>query len=200
MRTSALALVLGVAGIGTGCGGSAASLDCNYLASDNCWKTTASAATICLPASSEVGTLSADGKTCTYASGDVVTFAQPLVLPLSGPMDWDFTVTTARGAQCLAYLDEGGGIRTLTVQGQTVKETTPETAPGQLGIALTCPDGTTYSISNGFNLLGCPDAGLSGSLPGYSLSSTDTVVTLSLIGTAASSNAGEVVLNCQTAQ
>ena len=204
MRTSliTMALTMGLAGLGAGCGGGSAqggsTLDCAYLASaDNCWKTTASAAASCLPDQSETGTLSADGKTCTYASGDVVTFTPPLVLPLptSGTIKWNFTVTTASGATCLAFQDSGGsGGITLTVQGQTVKET----SPGGLGVALACPDGTTFSNSNGLSLLSCgSDAGYI-SLPGDSWSSSDTSVFFSLLSTG-SSSFGEPVFNCQTA-
>ena len=57
-------------------------LTCQYLGGDNCFKVTASAAASCLPASTETGTFSADHSTCTYATGDVVTFTPPLTLPL----------------------------------------------------------------------------------------------------------------------
>jgi len=204
MRTSLVAFSLTIGAIlsGAGCGGGSSaqgggSLDCAYLASDtNCWKTTGSAATSCLPDPSETGTLSADGKTCTYASGDVVTFAAPLVLPLptNGTMTWNFTVTTASGASCLAFQDNGSGGFVLTVQGQTVKETTP----GGLGVALVCPDGTTYSNSNGFNLLNCSADGGSSVLPGDAWSSTDTAVSFSLLS-AGTSSFGQQVFDCQTA-
>jgi hypothetical protein len=57
--------------------------DCVLVTGSNCWKTVIAAAEGCLPPSSAQGKLSADGKTCTYASGSVVTFASPLIL---GPM------------------------------------------------------------------------------------------------------------------
>ncbi len=188
--------VLALVGGGSS-GGSSASLDCAYLASDtNCWKTTAASASTCLPAESEIGTFSADGKTCTFATGDVVTFSPALVLPLptATTPTWNFTVTTSSGASCLAYQDDGNGAITLTVEGQTVKETTP----GGLSIALSCPDGKTYSNSNAFTLLSCPDAGLFGGLPGLGWSSSDTSVSVSLVGTSAAY--GSIpVFNCQTA-
>jgi hypothetical protein len=205
MRTSFLVVGLAVGTVvsgSAGCGGgsssgSNASLDCAYLASDNCWKTTAAAATSCLPPDSETGVLSADGSTCTYASGDVVTFTPPLVLPLpSTPTPtWNFTVKTGSGASCLAYQDDGNGALTLTVQGQTVKETTP----GGLSIALSCPDGKTYSNPNAFSILSCPDAGLLDSLPGAGWSSSATSVSLSLTATTTATSFGETVFNCQTA-
>src|SRR5450631_1848565 len=202
MRTSFVVLglalgtgVIGNAGCGGGSsGGSSGSLDCAYLASDNCWKTTAAAASSCLPPDTETGVLSADGSTCTYASGDVVTFTPPLVLPLPSTPTWNFTVKTSSGASCLSYQDDGNGAITLTVQGQTVKETTP----GGLSIALSCPDGKTYSNPNAFTILSCPDAGLFDGLPGSGWSYTDTSVSVSLAGTSAAY--GSIpVFNCQTA-
>lgn len=204
MRTSfaAVGLALGTVVFGSsGCGGgssggASASLDCAYLASDNCWKTTAAGATSCLPAESEIGTFSADGKTCTFATGDVVTFNPALVLPLptATTPTWNFTVKTSSGASCLAYQDDGNGAITLTVQGQTVKETTP----GGLSIALSCPDGKTYSNPNAFTILTCPDAGLFGDLPGLGWSSSATSVSVSLAGTSAAY--GSIpVFNCQMA-
>jgi hypothetical protein len=205
MRTSFAAaglalgtIVIGSAGCGGGSsGGASASLDCAYLASDNCWKTTATAASSCLPPESEIGMLSADGSSCTYPSGDVVTFTPPLVLPLpSTPTPaWNFTVKTSSGASCLGYQDDGNGALTLTVQGQTVKETTP----GGLAIALSCPDGKTYSNPNAFTILSCPDASLLDGLPGAGWSSSDTSVSLSLTATSTTSSLGEMVFNCQTA-
>jgi hypothetical protein len=192
-------LVLGAVVIGgAGCGGSSSgsnTLDCAYLASDNCWKTTAAAASSCLPPSSEIGVLSADGSTCTYVSGDVVTFTPPLVLPLPSTPTWNFTVKTSSGASCLAYQDNGNGAINLTVQGQTVKET----SPGGLAIALTCPDGKTYSNSNAFSILSCPDAGLLGGLPGAAWSYSNTSVSLGLLAASTTSSEGETVFNCQKA-
>ncbi len=190
--------VLVLATSGLSCGGSSSSgkaLDCATLTGDNCWKTTASAAAACLPAQSDVGTLSADGKTCTYPSGAVVTFASPLALPLpsTGTPSWNFSVTGADGQPCLAYKNDTQGGITLTVQGQTVKQG----ASGGLGISLTCPDGTRYSNSNAFQLLSCPDAGLLGGLPGETWSSSDTSVSLALLATTTGGDGSLPVFNCQ---
>ncbi len=198
-QLSGVVLLLAVGGVAA-CGGSSSSgkkLDCAYLAGDNCWKTTAAAATSCLPADSEVGTLSADGKTCTYASGTVVTFASALVLPLpdTGSTNWNFTVTGADGQPCLAYKDDGNGGLTLTVQGQSVKEG----AAGGLGVSLTCPDGTTYSNSNAFELFSCPDAGFLGGLPGATWSDTSTSISLALLATSSGGDSGLSVFSCQKA-
>jgi hypothetical protein len=129
----------------------AGSLDCAYLKSaNNCWRSTATAAAGCLPPRTEQGTVSADGKTCTYASGPVVTFDNPLTAAgSSGP--WSFTVTSG-GRECIRYVQSASQRETLT------------TAAGTSSIAflvgadarseLTCPDGKTYSGSRAA-LAGC---------------------------------------------
>jgi len=151
-------------------------LTCDWLAkSDNCWKTTAMMATTCLPAQTEMGTFSADASTCTYASGTVVTFTPPLVLPLQfgsgNNMKWNFTVTGANGQPCLHYQDSGNGALSLTVGSQKVAVG----ATGGLGESISCPDGTSVKTWNALNLLSCPDAGLfNPGLPGLTWSSSGT--------------------------
>jgi hypothetical protein len=187
--------------VGLGCsggsGGSSASLDCAYLASDNCWKTTASAATSCLPPSSEIGVLSANNATCTYASGDVITFDAPLVFPIPDSPNWKFTITTGTGQTCLHYEDTTAGL-SLTVQGQAVTER----LSGQQGLTLACPDGTSYTNSNALELLSCGDDGgvFFGGLPGDSWSSSNDVsVSFGLIGTSTTSSDELPLFNCQSA-
>jgi hypothetical protein len=202
MRTAfvAVGLALGMAGSGAGCGGGSSSsgpsgnLTCGYLASDNCWKTTASAATSCLPSSSDTGTLSADGKTCSYATGNVVTFTSALVFPIPDNPSWNFTVTASDGTPCLSYQETPNGPFTLMVQGQTVKET----QPGGLGLGLTCPDGTTYSTSNGLSLLSCGDGGFLGGLPGSGWSSSGGEVSFGLLGTSTTSSDELMIFDCST--
>jgi hypothetical protein len=187
-----LAVGLGCSG---GTGGSSAGLDCAYLASDNCWKTTASMATSCLPPASEIGVLSANNGTCTYASGDVVTFDAPLVFPIPDSPNWKFTITTGTGQVCLHYEDTSAGL-SLTVQGQAVTER----LSGLQGLTLACPDGTSYTNSNAFDLLNCSDDGgaLFGGLPGDSWSSSNNVgVSFGLIGTSTTSSDELPLFNCQ---
>lgn len=151
-------------------------------------------ATSCLPPTSEVGVLSSNGATCTYASGDVVTFTPPLVLPTPLAGIWNFTVSTASGAPCLAYKDDGFGNIVLTVQGKTVKESTPN----GMGVSLTCPDQTTYSSQTSFSAQACPDAGSLLAFPGANYSISPSSVSLSLADTT-DSYSGEPVFNCELA-
>ncbi len=176
------ALVAGVFAVGCGGGGTSGKpLDCTYLAGDNCWKTTASEAT-CLPMSGTRGALAADNSSCTYTSGQMVTFTPALVLPLANDFkNWNFTVT-AGGTDCLHYEESSAGF-TLAVGADMVHES----IVGAEGIELTCPDGTSYGNDNALNLLSCP-GGSFGDLPGNTTSSTDTSVTFGLINTGGSNN------------
>jgi len=176
-------VVVAVLGVGLGCGGSGggstAALDCAWLAGDNCWKMTAAEATACLPPTTETGVLSADNKSCAYTSGAQVTFAPALVLPIPDNADWNFTITNG-GADCLHFESSKAGLK-LVVAGHTVNEG----LSGVAGLKITCPDGTAYANANALSLLDCgADAGLSlGGFPGNSWSSSDSSVSVGLIGT-----------------
>ncbi|HLK94053.1 MAG TPA: hypothetical protein VKZ18_29440 [Polyangia bacterium] len=193
----ALSVMMCLAACGGTGGGSPAkvgTLDCAFLASDNCWKMTAAAAVPCLPAASEVGIFSADGTTCTYASGEVITFIQPLVLPLSQAGIFDLTVKGSDGTTCLAYQDDGFGNITLTVQGQTVRRLTNtyETAT-----TLQCPDGTSYQNEKLFSPYVCLDAGDVG-LPGSNYAISPSSLTLWLDDTPGSTY-GQPIFSCELA-
>ena len=163
-------------------------LDCAWLEGpNNCWQTTLAMAASCLPPTSSWGTLSADGRTCTYASGEVATFAQALVLPTPIVMYWNFTITGAAGQPCLHYQDDASGLQ-LTVGGQTFTEK----FLGGTGLLFTCPDGTKVEDDAAVDLLSCPRASAT-SLPGVLWSSTDTKLEFGLTGT---TTQPVVVLNC----
>jgi hypothetical protein len=180
-----IGLTLG-AGCGSGSsGGPSATLDCAWLASDNCWKMTVAEASSCLPPSSETGVLSADNASCSYASGATVAFTPALVLPTSttGNTTWNFTIMNG-GQSCLHFQDTGPGF-VLTVGGHTVTES----STGAIGLRITCPDGTSYASANALDLLSCQSDGgaTAGGLPGTTWSDTSTSVSLALIGTSATS-------------
>lgn len=194
MRIVSIAMV--VVAVGFGCGGSSgggdssgSTLDCAYLAGDNCWKTTANEAVACLPPTTETGTLSTDNKTCTYASGAQVTFTPALVLPLPTSPDWNFTITKG-GANCLHFENPNDGFK-LVAGGHTVTEG----LSGATGLQIACPDGTTHTNSNAFSLFDCAaDGGSLGGLPGITWSSTSTSVSVGLLGT---SNDSLPLFDCQ---
>jgi len=163
-------IALPAVGCGSGSGSAGTGLTCDWLASDaNCWKNTLLMATSCLPAETEMGTFSVDASTCTYASGQIVTFMPKLTLPLpaGADMKWNFTVTGVTGQPCLHYVSTDNG-QTLTVGNQTVSE-----ALVGLGLSITCPDGTKVGTSNGLSIFQCgADSGAAGGIPGVAWSSS----------------------------
>jgi type 1 fimbria pilin len=172
--------ILGCAALtAAGCGGggfrpTSQVLTCDWLTSDdNCWNNTAKMAATCLPASGQYGTFSADGSTCTYASGETVDFMTPIVLPLQDVHTWNFTVNGANGQACLHYEYAGAETR-LQVGGQTV--TVEDIALGEFSVA--CPDRSSAATTT--PLLNCP--GGTSSLPGGQVAATDTSVFFQLAG------------------
>jgi len=165
-------------------------LDCTWLeGSANCWKSTFAPATSCLPPTTESGTLSADNKTCTYASGVVVTFATPVVLPIPNLATWDFTITGAGGQPCLQFKTDQTGL-SLTVGGQTFKE---QFLIGN-GLAFTCPDGFLVQAPDAYPLLTCPGGQFE--LPSASWSSTDTSLSFGVQGTTTPSTESTQLFSC----
>jgi hypothetical protein len=159
-------------GSGAGAGG----LDCAWLAGDNCYKQAVAASASCLPAMGDKGVLSQDATTCTYPSGQVVTFDEPLVLPAPLETKWKFTITS-QGQMCLRWVEGSQqGQFTLTTGAGTFTENTTG-----FGLELTCPDGHSVSNSNALELFGC-EGGLP-AFPGTEWTSSDTSVSLGLLGT-----------------
>ncbi len=153
-------------------------IDCAWLASDNCWKTTAAGADSCLPASGAMGKLSADLTTCTYTTGQVITFDSPLTLPLPNQPNFNFTITSG-GATCFRFQQSSQQGFSLTTHVGTAS-----VAASGAGETIHCPDGSSYSasVSQALSDLSC-DAGPLGGLPGTANSSSTGSVSFSLLGT-----------------
>lgn len=160
-------------GTGGTTGGQPQTLDCNWLASNNCWKIATAAAAECLPAAgpSASGLLSSDGTSCTFDGGDRVAFATPEVFPFPQQVSWNFTVTQPDGGLCLSYRDEASGGFTLESPAGTVVS-----GGSVFSYTVTCPDGTVYSSPDALQLLSCgDDSGVSfGGLPGSASSYSPT--------------------------
>jgi hypothetical protein len=188
-----LGLALG-AGMVAGCGGDSAPLDCAWLASENCFKTTASMAVSCLPPETEEGVLSADNRTCTYASGATVAFEPALQLPLPQDPVWNFTVTGASGQTCMHFQKVASGAFTLDVGGQTYRE-----GLSGSGLEATCPDGSSYvlPLANVSSIFDCPGDFVS--LPGHGWSSSSTGTSFYLVGTSSTSSEALSVFSCYKA-
>jgi hypothetical protein len=144
------------------------------LAGDNCYKKTVAASASCLPAKGDRGDLSQDNKTCTYASGQVVTFDMPLTLPLPQDPIWQFTVTS-QGQTCLRVDGSPSSTFVVTSSEGTFTETT-----SGVGLSITCSNGQSVSNSNALELLSC-EGGLS-AFPGTAWSGSDTSVSFTLLG------------------
>jgi hypothetical protein len=173
--TAAAALAL------VACGSSSSSpggLTCAWLGgSSNCWRNTAAAATGCLPAASDMGKLSTDLKSCTFTTGQVVTFSQALTLPLPQNPNLNFSVTSG-GKACFSFQQPS----------QTNFSETTSAGSASVGASagsetITCPNGSSVSADEQQALqdLGC-DAGAFGGLPGTEWVSSPTSVAFTLIG------------------
>lgn len=150
-------------------------LTCDWLASNNCWKTTVAAAQSCVPPESETGVLSADGTSCAYASGSSVAFQEPVVLPrnFEEPTNWDF-IQSQGGVPCVTLEDyEDASSLTLTVQGMTYREKYEG-----FGMQITCPDGSQFATDDALGLLECEN--FFGDAPGWASGSSDVSVDFSL--------------------
>lgn len=118
-------------------------LDCAWLHSRNCWKTSVVAAAACNPGS--VGTFSADRRSCSFDSGEQISFANG---GFSNP-PYQFSigscVTVAQPDAYTVRLTTGAGV--VGVYGDPVART----------LEVTCPDGSSWLVDAGPQspLLGC---------------------------------------------
>jgi hypothetical protein len=190
MQITRWVVLIGGAAVLSACGSKTeAALDCSWLASNNCWKTTAAAAVSCLPGSSETGILSPDGRTCTYSSNKMVSFDDPLILPIPDNRQWKFTITSG-GQQCLRYEDTSSQGYRLTTAAGTVSQTV-----SGFSLSMSCPDGSLYSNSNALSLLSCGSDGGLWEFPGNFWSSSGNTVTFGILG---AQGGGSIPLfNCQ---
>ncbi|MGO9836656.1 MAG: hypothetical protein ACLP1X_20870, partial [Polyangiaceae bacterium] len=154
--------------------------NCAWINGPNCWKTAVASATGCLPSALAKGTLSADGMTCTYPSGTIITFSSPVVPGPSLMSPTNFVVIT-NGVQCLRYTT-GADSDTVTLPAGPVTFSGQADGGVRVVASLTCPDGTTYSgpaaplascqdsfpyldLGEGFSRIG--DAGYTGTAYSY---------------------------------
>ena len=160
------------------CGGSSAGpLDCNWLASSNCWKTTLAGASTCLPYSIATGSFSTDRLTCLYSSGEQVTFTSAIPNPVPADQLWNFTLVS--GSQtCIKLAQPDGSTFRLTTSGSDE--------------VLTCPDGSKFAG----NLAALINCGSATNLPGRSASYASATASLSLLG-GDSPNGAVHIFTCQ---
>jgi len=136
-----------------------------------------------------MGKLSTDLKSCTFTTGQVVTFSQALTLPLPQNPDFNFSVTSG-GKACFSFQQPS----------QTNFSETTSAGIASVGASagsetITCPDGSSVSADEQQALqdLGC-DAGAFGGLPGTEWASSATSVGFTLLG--AGTGSGQPIFNC----
>lgn len=122
-----------------------------------------------------------------------MTFDSPLVLPLDLDTDLRFTITSG-GTTCVRF-EETETTLDLTVLGQTYRER----PSGGLGLAVTCPDGTSYSNGNVFELLDCAADGGVLELPGTSWSTGDDYLTFYFISVSNDTSSSLPAFDCRRA-
>jgi hypothetical protein len=101
---------------------------------DDCLGAAETALTSCLPPADAVGVLSADRMSCTYATGQVIAFDAPVLLPVpSGGSGAPTFRLTTNGKPCVGYGREGTSSITeysVTTAGGTTTQTL--TSPGHI--------------------------------------------------------------------
>ncbi len=149
LRT-ATALVL-ISAVSLGCGDdlSGEEIGCDWLTGANCWKASLQAVTECLPPVEEKGTLSADGRSCSYTQGHLLTFRRPVDMQRLDQQVWDFTLEKD-GQSCLSLSEPSETKLVLTTPLGTFLEEAKN-----MGVQFTCPDGKQYKILDARNMLLC---------------------------------------------
>lgn len=135
-------------GNGPGTAGTTQTLTCEIIAGPNCWKDAVDEVAACAPGVTVAAKMSADGRTCTYPSGDTATFDTNATAVASLGQTFAFDLT-AHGAPCVGFSDEGDGTSLRTASGTAAWETIGKTT------RLRCPDGTAYEAET-FAVQTCP--------------------------------------------
>jgi len=139
------------------------SVNCTQATAVECWSRILQTATSCLPPSSAVGSLSADGAECRFASGQTVEFAPPLSFYPS-PANSEVGLTVTRGTSACLSFDWLRSSSELSLAGAQGKATVADFhGPSE---TITCPDGTVLTLAQ---LEACGYA--PGTLPGAGLGS-----------------------------
>jgi hypothetical protein len=153
---------------------------------NNCYRTLLAAVSDCLSddtadggVGAASGSLSADGMSCTYASGRTVTFGGDVRQFDASKTPLDVTVALG-GKTCVHYVSQPKSSLTITQPDGRVLSV----AVAGLGETITCPDGSQHGIDAQKLFGGCGDAGgiFSGGLPGTITGGGGSSVSGSLVG------------------
>ena len=126
---------------------------CGWFEVDNCYRASLEATRDCLPPSESEGTLAADGKSCSYESGHRIIFTDPVELSAAGMSGkiWDFSLEW-EGDFCMAFRlpDENTLVLESSLGSFRVEGS-------RAGLAMACPAGDLYKVSERDLLLNCDD-------------------------------------------
>lgn len=181
-----LAAVLGL--LAPACSSSDTAPDdtCGFVAdANNCYRKLLAAVDACLTdanadgGASVEGALSADGTSCTYASGRTVTFVGDARQYSGSKASMDVTVALG-GRTCVHYVSDPQSSVTITQPDGGVLRVTV----AGFGETVTCPDGSKHGIDAQKLFGGCGDGGsaFGGGLPGTITSGGGNSASGSLIG------------------
>jgi hypothetical protein len=122
-----------------------------------------------------MGILSGDDATCTFPTGQTVSFDPPVMLSANTQeMPFNFSIA-ASGVPCLTVKQTGVRNFQLTTTAGTVSAVFSD-----LSETITCPAGMQVSNANSLSLSSC-DGGL-GESPGFFYGTTETSVSFGLSG------------------
>ncbi|MBT8492106.1 MAG: hypothetical protein KJO07_03515 [Deltaproteobacteria bacterium] len=149
-------------------GGTLGALDCDWVASDNCWKSHSDEILACAPDPELTGTFSADGTECLYSDGVRVEFDEPVV---SGSTEAPTGLTVYRDdALCVRY-QNGSGSGTAELE-LTTSSGSLVTSGTTSSFTLTCPDSSSYYTTDPLSLLQCEEGQFG--LPGVVTTNSST--------------------------
>lgn len=147
-------------------------LDCKWAHdTNNCWRAFVASVDGCLGNASGggggIGSMSADAKSCDYATGRHVSFALPFDSN-GGPAERDFTITRSAGKSCLHYVEHAKDVGFVA----TGPSGTLSFGAKGNAVNVTCPDGTRFAGDASSVAKSCADVILQGGVPGTNIEGT----------------------------
>ena len=166
-------------------------IDCYWFSTNNCWSSSIAAFEQSLPEQTQIGSLSTDGKSCSYQDGTSVNFFNPVDPAqlvdeeyLKGFL-WDFEIRLS-GDFIMRYQDISEKAYLVQSSMGTFKASILDSG----ALVITCPDDTQYNVAIPSLLRNCDPQ----TLPGKSSSWDADGVLFTLKGF----QAGVLLFNCIT--
>jgi hypothetical protein len=154
-------------------------LDCEFLASDNCWKRAVEQASQCAAPVREIGSLDSPRRFCTFYDGQKVLFERPLPDPFPGPPGYEWKLLIEKEAtECLRYEEsedeDGRSFRLTFPTGAVAFRRNGNRA------SVTCEDGAVFTTDDMNGLSSCP--AMYNRIPGSHTAGTEVYTALTLLG------------------